>query len=593
MTTAADILASLSPPQQTAADILALVAPRQARDPQDMFWQNAQLGQYRNRYDPRLNPQPDEQPATGVLRDVAQSAASGFGTGATGLADLPGMAINFGIDAAARLASAATGSDAPMQGATQIRETMQGSGLPYANPTANRDAVNAATGGGLDYQPATAPGEYAQTIAEFAPGALLTGGVGALVPYAVAPGALSEFLGQRTENMTFPEGVPVVGGQPVEPYARVAGALAGPSVFNAGARLLTPNPSDPSRVAATQRLRAEGVTPTAGQATGNRQLRLREDYIPRTAQMFDDQSEQFTAAVLRRVGIESNRATPEVISTRMAEIGGVFDDVASRANNLQVQPRIAQRVQQIVANYADDTANSNMVPRIGNIADDLLTRPANQPISGAQYNQWRSRLSRLTSGSDRQTAQAAADLIDVLDDMLSTAVSASDVAAIQQARAQWRDVLAITRVMAGGGEDAAAGIISPARLRQALSSQSRNSYALARRDLDRLARDGAFVMNRPGNSNTPDRLIANMPLLQSGGGAVGAGSVANFMGADPLVSGGLAAAAFTAPYARNALIGSRLGQNYLMNQIAPYGANLLSAGGATLLPPALRQGENR
>ncbi|NBT31572.1 MAG: hypothetical protein EBT13_06625 [Rhodobacteraceae bacterium] len=414
----------------------------------------------------------------------------------------------------------------------------------------------------------------------------------ALAPYAIAPAVLSETAGQLTEGMRFPEGAPLVGGQDVEPYARVAGALAGPSVFNAGMRVVTPNPADPARVAAANRLRAEGVTPTAGQVTGDRALRLREDYIPRTAQMFDDQADEFTAAVLRRVGIEGGRATPEALATRMDEIGQVFDDVASRAT-IQPDPSVTQRVQRLLANYAEDTAEGTMIPRIRNIAEDLMTRPANQPISGSQYNAWRSRLSRLTVGGDRQTAEAAVELIGVLDDMLAASVSRGDVTALQQARGQWRDILAIARAATRGGEDAAAGIITPAGLRMALTSQSRDSYALARRELDRLARDGATIMSRPGNSNTPDRLIANLPMLQSGGGAVGAGSVANFLGADPLTTGAIATAAFAMPYARNALMGSRVGQNYLMNQVLPYQANLLNYRSLGMAPGVLGQGENR
>ena len=75
----------------------------------------------------------------------------------------------------------------------------------------------------------TAPGGYAQTIAQFAPSALILGpekgiqgAVSNLGKLAVAPGAGSEFLGQKTE------------GTWLEPYARLAGALGG-GVIGAGA----------------------------------------------------------------------------------------------------------------------------------------------------------------------------------------------------------------------------------------------------------------------------------------------------------------------------------------------------------------------
>ena len=71
---------------------------------------------------------------------------------------------------------------------------------------------------GPDYQPETTAGKYAQTIGEFLPGAALASeesiGKG-LVKFGVVPGAASDWAGQLTQ------------GTPIEPYARVVGAVGG------------------------------------------------------------------------------------------------------------------------------------------------------------------------------------------------------------------------------------------------------------------------------------------------------------------------------------------------------------------------------
>lgn len=64
------------------------------------------------------------------------------------------------------------------------------------------------------YQPQTTPGKYAQTISEFA-GNAATGGPRAALTLGAIPGAVSETAGELTQ------------GTPIEPYARLGGAIIG------------------------------------------------------------------------------------------------------------------------------------------------------------------------------------------------------------------------------------------------------------------------------------------------------------------------------------------------------------------------------
>lgn len=68
---------------------------------------------------------------------------------------------------------------------------------------------------GLAYKPRTIPGQFAHTIGEFAPNALLPGSWVARAGQVLAPALASETAGQLTK------------GQAIEPWARFGGALAG------------------------------------------------------------------------------------------------------------------------------------------------------------------------------------------------------------------------------------------------------------------------------------------------------------------------------------------------------------------------------
>lgn len=157
----------------------------------------------------RRQMQPAQEAGWGeTLMDVGAAGVAGVGRGVADLAGLPGTigdAINSGLSWATGLPQL---PQSPMSG-----QTMRG-------------GLSTITGGVSDYQPQTTAGEYARTIGEFAPGAVAFGGagVGSIARNLLAPSIASETAGQVTE------------GSELEPYARVAGALAGGTAANAISR---------------------------------------------------------------------------------------------------------------------------------------------------------------------------------------------------------------------------------------------------------------------------------------------------------------------------------------------------------------------
>lgn len=178
--------------------------------------------------------------------DVGKSAGVGLARGGIGLAGMVDDLSEYGargLDTATRYIGGKLGADI----------------APRGNQTPRFGAENLQKGvesvTGEFYKPQTTAGKYAETIGEFAPGAIIPGslpvrlGVGVL-----APALASETAGQLTK------------GSAAEPYARMAGALTGGLGAGIGAgivnsrRSMVPGVSGP-----TSRALEKAVTPGAEQ----------------------------------------------------------------------------------------------------------------------------------------------------------------------------------------------------------------------------------------------------------------------------------------------------------------------------------------
>lgn len=498
-----------------------------------------------------------------IYGDVRTSLGSGIVSGAAALVDLPGAAFNaaggWAIDALERfgLVSEETGDAA--------KESLKFG--PMGSGSTARDAANAAFDDLPNYEPKTTAGEYAKTVGEFLPGGAISK---APIAMGVIPGVTSEAAGQFAEGRRFPEWMPLIGGADAEPAARAAGAVAGSAIPNAVRAAITPNPADPARVAATRQLNSEGVNVTAGQKTGNEVLKYREALSPRMTQVVADQNQQFTRAALRRIGVNADRATPMVMKKAATDIGKRFDDALA---GVTITPERAQvkAALQVVQDYTEATAKPNISPIIRNTANRIVAASrSGRPISGKNYQEWRSQLSKLTVGTDAQLKNAAQGMIDVLDDASEAALAASGtpekVKAYAEARRMWRDYLAIETAVSRAGEETAAGIFSPQVLRNAIVQQGKRTYVRGERDLGELARAGSTVTGKLPLTGAFPRAVNLSESAQTG---TYLGGTALAVTGDPTVSAIIGGVGAAVPAARNALVSSRAGQAYLGNQVAP------------------------
>jgi hypothetical protein len=487
-----------------------------------------------------------------TMTDVVKSAGAGLVRGAAGIAGLPGdieELMGAGIEWAGKKVGLP-----PHPNWREIRNQNQ---IADLTPTSQQTLSAAQRVTGPLHEPQTTAGEYARTVGEFAPAiAAGPGGVArrALTQVA-APAIGSETAGQFTE------------GTSAEPYARLAGAIAGGGGAAAASRTVTPFPVSAERQKMVETLRKEGVQPTAGQATGRKSLQYLESELGggATARKIDTQQDQFTAAILRRAGETATRATPEVVDRAFTRIGREFDNLAIK-NNVKLDAQFGKDVGTAVREYDQLVPSSQQAPAVQGIVKDILDR-INQgkgTMSGGAYASLRSRLDKMArkTRSDPNLSEALFGVRNALDDAMERSLVASgrveDVARWREARSQYRNMLVVETAAVGAGEGAAMGAISPAKLRQAAVGQNKRSYVRGKGDFSELAHAGQAIMTPLPQSGTTPRLMTHaIPAI---GGSMLTG------GADAGI-GFLAGA--IAPTAVGRLAMTPWAQKYLANQKLP------------------------
>lgn len=320
-----------------------------------------------------------------------------------------------------------------------------------------------------------------------------------------------------------------IGGAKGELIGAMAGGAASPLVLKA----ITPIVMSQARQAATQLLETEGVTGiTAGQRTGNRALEYWEGYLgnaplggAKATASRDLSGRQFTAAVLRRVGVNADLATTNVINDAFTRIGSQMDAIAAR-NTVRLDNRFAQQLQMVGNDYNMTVPTGSVRSVIGKTIDDLLDKAKTTPVlSGEIIQRFRSRLLRLQRGAfnDPEYSSALGGIVEAIDGAAQRSISnPADLAAWRLARRQYRNLLTIAQSATGAGEQSAEGIITPARLRQALTSsqRGRRDYARGRGDFSALSHAGNLLMTPLPDSGTGQRWMARafaLSLLASAG----------------------------------------------------------------------------
>jgi len=536
--------------------------------------------------------QPPAAPAAapvGYAEDIAKGTVGGFGRGVAGTIGLGGTIGNLtrwglekagvpegGIDYAKRVLNRA----APM---TRV----------FSGPDAGQvqGAIEGVTG--EFYKPQTIPGQYASTIAEFAPGALMPGGSGGSVGRAIAaktlntvvPAITSETAGQLTKDT------------PYEPYARLVGGVAGGF---AGAKTITPvGPAEGAYARAVAALEKEGIPLTAGQRTGSKKLQWTENAaidMPvvggQAARIKAAPDEALSRVVTHRIYDPAElaaRGVPEGVylpDPRVAQAGPQsLSDAYKRltqapfVSNPQLQNRMARARQE----YEDVILQSDRNPAVANTYNDIVDRLVSGQgrMSGKQYQSIRSQIGdKVRGNANSEEVAALREYKKALDEAYLAGLSPKDAAALMAHNRRYALMKQTQKAVDKAGEN-----LSPLALVNAVRARRpAGQYAARKGDLDELANAASVVMKPLPQSGTAPRLAAQ----SGGGGTIGAG-VGALIGGGPLGAAIGAGIGAGVPLIAPGLATSRLGQAYLGNRALPQSARDIIA--QTLAQQAISQPE--
>jgi hypothetical protein len=507
-------------------------------------------------------------PPVGYAEDIAKGTAGGLGRGVAGTVGLPGTV---GSLVRAGLGKAGISDENLDRGSTAVRTL--GMVVPGLRLLQGPDAGDVQKGmesvTGKFYEPKTIPGQYASTIAEFAPGALVPGGgagsvaksIGAKVLNIGVPAITSETAGQFTKDT------------PYEPWARLAGGVGGGV---ATSKAITPF-GLPSK--AYQRsvdvLEKEGIPLTAGQRTGSKPLQWFEsnaadmpliggqaqrlqtnatDALARavTERMFDP-----TQLAKRGVPEGTHLPDPSVFAHGRQSLKDEYNRLSS-ANQLRSDPQLVRDLHRAESAYEANVLPSQRTADITHTKNDLIDNliAGQGQMPGDVYQSQRSRLDRAAKGmQDPERANALRDMKTALDDAMERGLSPRDAVAWQLNNRRYANMKQVgVPLAAAGGET-----ISPLKLAQHARSGRAEQYAAQQGNMDELANAAAAVMKPLPQSGTAPRLNASQLFQGGSGGAIGA-----------LLGGPVGAAiGVAAPFIPPWLATTALGQKYLANRALP------------------------
>ena len=421
----------------------------------------------------------------------------------------------------------------------------------FPEPATAREMAYKTTGA-TEYVPET----YWGRIGQAALNAAAAGGPGGLrtLPGAAGGGATSEMAGEWAADR---------GWSPAAQFfARLAGGVPGQAVATKASNLALPpagGKMDPGTARLAQMATdTYGVPIAIGDATPNRLARA---VYSETGKMpfsgahdFNvKQLEAWTRAVTRQFGEDADRVTPELLKAARDRLGQQFEGFANRSG-IQLDPQVGTDLQRVIQRMRFAGMEPAERDAIRELSRTMVNEfdPATGRLSGDAYL----RLTRTDSPFDIASNSGSANVREfadrvrtVLDDALQRTAKPEDVAALKQARTQWKAMKTVepltVRSDAPGVVTPSTGEISPAALLSAVTK----SYDGATRALPGqlplmdLARIGQrFLKEGIADSQTATRSQAHH-VIGAPAAAVGALMAGEHFGLPFLASAATGAAA--------------------------------------------------
>ena len=404
----------------------------------------------------------------------------------------------------------------------------------------------------VNQEPKTTAGAVTQRVSEFVPFAGKN-----VVTQGVIPAITSYFAGQfegiKGTNLQFP--------------VELATAIFSPTIAK---RLISPKGGDLG--GATQQqialLEKEGVVPTAGLLTDDVNIKAWEEATSAGKNLQEAAYEAFSRAALKRIGIDANRATPEMLEAVYKQLQVNFDNSIGSINaqRAKIVPttKDLEDLSKILGTYGGQVSPNMAAPIFREIDSALKTSArTGQSLSANQIKRFHTTLNDMTRRGDVD-GQFARETISIVKDLINRNLTKDQSKLWVNTNKTYRDFLAIEKSLMKAG-DATSGLITPQSLRTSTGTVFKRDYLFGKSDLSNLAKAGSVVLKPLPQSGTQPRLSA---AGQGGSGtdALRFGAATYGYTLDP----GMAATAATAGSLfsplKNQAVASPLGQRYLKNQ---------------------------
>lgn len=408
----------------------------------------------------------EKPPSTGM--DVAKGVGSGLATDAAGLVAGP---LDIGLQTIPAVKNAAEYLGTKAANAVTGKSTQPN--YVSSPPSAIEGIVK---GLGLDYEPKTTMGKVAKGATELAPivGGL---GVGAAKKIASSAGKLVTEDNASLLDTARKFGIPVFRSQVSDSNpTKMAGSLMKDIPFSG----------------------------TEGKISG--------------------QVDAFNNAVMGTMGGKGS-VTPENLGNAYDRISSTYKDLTGKYN-IKVTPELDNKLMELAENAKIQLAgNPEKLKAFNEYWNLTIDNMKSGEIGGKSYQQIRSGIGNTLRSEN--TSPELGQLQNLIDDHFQANMPAEDAKRLQEARSQYRNMIAVEKVLKTGEKGHG---ISPAKLQGAVK-QVFGDYAYGgQSDLEQLAQLGTILKDTFPQSGTAPRAAA-MSLAKKIAGTVGAGGAGVAAGA--------------------------------------------------------------
>lgn len=295
-----------------------------------------------------------------------------------------------------------------------------------------------------------------------------------------------------------------------------AGGVAGKAIGN----IFSPQVTDATKQAAMQTAEDFGIPVYRSQVSNSpitKAIASFEKDVPLSGASgkMDDQVKAFNSAVLGTIGQTGDAVTPEALRTADEQIGNVYKTMTSKYD-LPSTPQFEDELLKL-NDAASSLGDQGKEYALKNQVDHVMSKIKNGVIDGQTYQGIRSQIGRLMRGPNG--SPELGQLQNLLDNQFQGSMNQADSLVFQQARGQYRNMLALEKVVANSPNEA----ISPAKLQGAVKNVFGDYAYGGGSSLERLARLGSLLKDSFPNSGTATRNQLYEFAKHIAGPAVGVG----------------------------------------------------------------------